>query len=174
MRPHPPDGADKGQEIRHGSRLLYLFHELVYSGAHFADSTMHSIQRGSMNIQTKAIAAVILAAGFTSVYAHAADPAPAPAEKKHAKHDAKPKPVPSATAAELQELKQEMETQINTLKEQLSDRDVQLKQAQDAAAAAQASAARAEAAANSQQQAVTENAAAVSTLNSTVTDIKSN
>ena len=127
-----------------------------------------------MNIRTKAIAAVVLAAGFTSVYSHAADPAPAPADKKHAKHVAKPKPVPPATAAELQELRQEMETQINTLKEQLSDRDAQLKQAQDAAAAAQAAATRAEAAAATQQQAVTENATAVSTLQSTVTDLKSN
>jgi len=127
-----------------------------------------------MNIKIHAIAAVVLAAGLTSAYAQSADPAPAPA-KKAAKHTVtKPKPVPSATAAELQELKQEMQTQINTLKQQLSDRDTQLKQAQDAAAAAQASAARAEAAASSQQQAVTENASAVTTLQSTVTDLKAN
>jgi hypothetical protein len=67
-----------------------------------------------------------------------------------------------------------MEGQINSLKEELSNKDVQLKQAQDAAAAAQASAARAEAAASSQQQAVTENATAVSTLQTTVTDLKTN
>ena len=127
-----------------------------------------------MNIKIKAIAALVLAAGLTSAYAFQADPAPAPTAKKSAKHAAKPKPVPTATAAELQELKQEMQTQINTLKEQLSDRDVQLKQAQDAAAAAQTAAARAEAAASSQQQAVTENATAVTTLQSTVTDLKSN
>jgi hypothetical protein len=127
-----------------------------------------------MNIKIKAIAAVVLAAGLTSAYAQSADPAPAPA-KKTAKHTAvKPKPVPAATAAELDELKQEMQTQINSLKQQLSDRDVQLKQAQDAAAAAQASASRAEAAASSQQQAVTENASAVTTLQSTVTDLKAN
>jgi hypothetical protein len=135
---------------------------------------MQSIQRGSMNTKIKAIAAVVLAAGLTSAYTYAADPAPDPAAKKHTRHVTKPKPAPSATAAELQELKQEMETQINTLKEQLSDRDAQLKQAQDAAAAAQAAASRVEAAASSQQQAVTENATAVSTLNSTVTDLKAN
>ena len=133
---------------------------------------MQFIQRGSMNIKIKAIAAVVLAAGLTSAYAQSADPAPA---KKTAKHIvAKPKPVPAATAAELDELKREMQTQIDSLKGQLSDRDVQLKQAQDAAAAAQASAARAEAAASSQQQAVTENASAVTTLQSTVTDLKAN
>ena len=132
-----------------------------------------------MNIKFNTIAAVVLAAGLTSVYAFAAGPdpaqAPAPAPaKKHAKHAVKPKPEPAATAAELDQLKHEMETQINTLKEQLSDRDVQLKQAQDSAAAAQAAAARAEAAASSQQQAVTENATAVTTLQSTVTDLKAN
>jgi hypothetical protein len=133
-----------------------------------------------MNIKIKTIAAVVLAVGLTSMLGHAAGPepapaqAPAPAAKRHAKPAAKPAPAPVATAAELQELKQEMEGQINSLKEELSNKDVQLKQAQDAAAAAQASAARAEAAASSQQQAVTENATAVSTLQSTVTDLKTN
>jgi hypothetical protein len=128
-----------------------------------------------MNIKIQAIAAVILAAGLTSACAQSADPAPAHPVKKATKHAApKPKPVPAATAAELQELKQEMQTQIDSLKNQLSDRDSQLKQAQDAAAAAQASADRANAAASSQQQAVTENATAVTTLQSTVTDLKAN
>jgi hypothetical protein len=128
-----------------------------------------------MNIKIQAIAAVVLAAGLVSSPAFAADPAAAATTtKKPAKHTAKPKPVPTATAAELQELKQDMQTQINTLKEQLSDRDVQLKQAQDAAAAAQAAATAAQAAATSQQQAVTENATAVTTLQSTVTDLKAN
>jgi hypothetical protein len=127
-----------------------------------------------MNNKMKAIAAVVLAAGFATAYACAQEPAPAPAHKKHAKPMAKPKPVPAATAAELQELKQEMQTQIDTLKQQLNDRDVQLKQAQDAAASAQSAADRAAAAASSQQQAVTENATAVTTLQSTVSDLKTN
>ena len=128
-----------------------------------------------MNIKLKAIAAVVLAAGVTSAYAYAADPTPAPEAKKTTRHAApKPKPVPAATAAEVEELKREMQTQIDSLKQQLSDRDVQLKQAQDAASSAQQSASRAEAAAASQQQAVTENATAVTTLQSTVTDLKSN
>ena len=130
-----------------------------------------------MNIHTKAIAAAVLAVGLTAgSYAASAQSAPPPAAKKPVKHAAKPKPkpVPAATAAELQELKQQMESQINALKEQLSSKDEQLKQAQDAASAAQASASRAEAAASSQQQAVTENAAAVTSLQSTVTDLKTN
>jgi hypothetical protein len=130
-----------------------------------------------MNNKIKAFAAAVLAASLTVAYAAPAEPAQnmAPA-KKPLKHAAKPKPkpVPPATAAELQELKQEMESQINSLKQALSDKDAQLKQAQDAAAAAQASANRAEAAASSEQQAVTENATAVTTLQGTVTDLKTN
>jgi hypothetical protein len=127
-----------------------------------------------MTIKMKAIAAAVLAAGLAGSSAFAADPPPAPAAKKHTKAAAKPKPAPAATAAELEELKQQMQQQIDALKNQLTDRDTQLKQAQDAAAAAQASADRAASAASSQQQAVTDNAAAVNTLQGTVTDLKLN
>jgi hypothetical protein len=127
-----------------------------------------------MTIKMKAIAAAVLAAGLAGSSAFAADPPPAPAAKKHAKAAPKPKPEPAATAAELQELKQQMQQQIDALKNQLSDRDVQLKQAQDAAAAAQASADRAASAASAQQAAVTDNAAAVNTLQGTVSDLKLN
>jgi hypothetical protein len=128
-----------------------------------------------MNIKLQAFAAALLAATLTTAYAVPPEPAQtaAPA-KRPVKHAAKPKPVPAATAAELQELKQEMESQINSLKQSLADKDTQLKQAQDAAAAAQASADRAAQAASSQQQAVTENATAVNTLSTTVTDLKAN
>ncbi|WP_263359160.1 hypothetical protein [Acidicapsa ligni] len=130
-----------------------------------------------MNIQIKAIAAVVLAAGLASQQAYAinpAAPAPAAAAKKHAKKaPVAPKPA-TANVDQLQELKQELENQINSLKDQLSDRDVKLKEAQDAAAAAQASAAAAQAAASSQQQVLSDNATAVSTLQSTVSDLKSN
>jgi len=125
-----------------------------------------------MKNNMKSIAAAAIVAVLAATNGYAADPPPAPAAK-HAKSAAKPKPVPAATSAELQELKQQMQTQIDTLKQQLADRDTQLKQAQDSAAAAQASAARAEAAAGAQQQAVSENAAAVTTLQGTVTDLKS-
>jgi hypothetical protein len=126
-----------------------------------------------MNNQMKAIVAAVMAAGLLGNTALAADPpAAAPAAKKHA--TPKHKPAPAATAAELEELKRQMQEQIDALKNQLNDRDSQLKQAQDAAAAAQASADRAASAANAQQQAVTENATAVNTLQGTVTDLKLN
>jgi hypothetical protein len=125
-----------------------------------------------MTIRIKAVAAVLFAVGLISPMTYAADPAPAPVAKKH-KAIAKPKPAP-VTAEQLEELKHEMELQINALKDQISDRDVKLKEAQDAAAAAQATATAAQAAANTQTQAVTDNAAAVTTLQSTVTDLKSN
>jgi hypothetical protein len=129
-----------------------------------------------MNTKIKVIAAAVIAVGLSwqQTFALGADPTPPPPPpaKKKAKAAA-PKPAP-VTAEQLDQLKRDMQTQINSLKNQLSDRDVQLKQAQDAAASAQAAAARAEAAANSQQQAVTENATAVTTLQSTVTDLKAN
>jgi hypothetical protein len=127
-----------------------------------------------MNSKIQAIAAVVMAAGLVSTSVYALDPPATPAAKKHVKPVAKPKPVPAATAAELQELKREMEEQINGLKQQLSDKDTQLKQAQDSAAAAQASASRAEAAAATQGQTLTDNATAVNALQSTVTDLKAN
>ncbi len=65
-----------------------------------------------------------------------------------------------------------MQTQIDSLKNNLADKDAQLKQAQQAAADAQAAAAKAQQAASSEEQAVTDNAAAVTTLQSTVTDMK--
>ena len=137
-----------------------------------------------MNIQMKTIAVAVLAAGFVMPLGYAAESAPgdpaaagasgegAAAAKKH--HKAVVKAKPAATTEQLDELKREMETQIQGLKDQLSEKDSQLKQAQDSATQAQAAAARAEAAAGAQQQAVTENATAVTTLQSTVTDLKSN
>ncbi len=59
------------------------------------------------------------------------------------------------------------------MKSDLAAKDAQLKQAQQTASDAQAAAAKAEADATAQQQITTENTAAVSTLQSTVTDMKS-
>jgi hypothetical protein len=95
--------------------------------------------------------------------------APAPVEVKKLRAPAEP-----SVADQIQELRHDLEGQINDLKNDLAVKDAQLKQAQQAAAAAQASAAKAQAAAEAQQQAVTDNAAAVSTLQSSVTDLKGN
>jgi hypothetical protein len=97
-----------------------------------------------------------------------------PPVKKHTETK-KEKAPPSPTVAEqIQALRQELEGQINGLKQDLANRDAQLQKAQQAAADAQAAADRANAAASAQQQAVTDNAAAVTTLQSTVTDLKGN
>jgi hypothetical protein len=65
-----------------------------------------------------------------------------------------------------------MQGQIDILKQQLADRDAQLKQAQQAAADAAAAAARAQQAADAGAAALGENASAVNTLNATVADMK--
>jgi hypothetical protein len=123
-----------------------------------------------MNYKLKAAAAAILAVSLVGLNAYAGDATPPP--KKH--HPGAKKPKGPTVEEQIQSLRQDMETQINALKSTLADKDAQLKQAQDAAAAAQATAAAAQQAANAQQQAVTENSAAVNTLQSTVTDLKAN
>jgi hypothetical protein len=75
---------------------------------------------------------------------------------------------------EIQELREEMETQINQLRQQLNDRDAQLQAAQQAAAAANAAAAQAQQQAQQQQQQTTENSTAVSNLQGAVSDLKTN
>jgi hypothetical protein len=71
-------------------------------------------------------------------------------------------------------MKQQFQGEIDGLKSDLATKDEQLKQAQQTAADAQAAAAKAEADATAQQQATTDNSAAVSTLQSTVSDLKIN
>jgi hypothetical protein len=121
-----------------------------------------------MKSQMKTVAAAILAASLVGSYAYAGDP-PAPAKK----HASKTPPKPSVED-QINALRQEMQTQIDALRSDIAAKDAQLKQAQQAAADAQAAAQKAQADATSQQQAVTENASAVSTLQSTVKDIKDN
>jgi hypothetical protein len=125
-----------------------------------------------MNFKLKTVAAVILAASLIGSYAYASDPTP-PAKKHTATKKAKTPPPPTVEE-QIQALKQELEGQINGLKNDLAEKDAQLKKAQQAAADAQAAADRAQSAASAQQQAVTDNTAAVSTLQSTVTDLKAN
>ncbi len=115
----------------------------------------------------KMVAAMFLAASLVGSNAYAGDP-PAPA-KKHTKQPSKP-----TVEEQINALRQEFQGQIDGLKSDLAAKDTQLKQAQQAAADAQAAAQKAEADATAQQQAVTENASAVSTLQSTVTDLKAN
>ncbi|HEY1985039.1 MAG TPA: hypothetical protein VGG85_06505 [Terracidiphilus sp.] len=122
-----------------------------------------------MNFRLNAAVAALLAASLFNTYAYAGDP-PAPAKKHPARKAAKPKGP--TVEEQIQSLRQEMQTQIDNLKNNLSDKDAQLKQAQQAAADAQAAAAKAQQAAATEQQAVTDNAAAVNTLQSTVVDMR--
>src|ERR1700751_1961221 len=122
-----------------------------------------------MKSQMKMVAAAILVASLVGSNAYAGDP-PAPAKKKQA---AKKPPKPTVED-QINALRQEFQGQIDSLKSDLAAKDAQLKQAQQTASDAQAAAAKAEADATAQQQATTENAAAVTTLQSTVTDLKAN
>jgi hypothetical protein len=126
-------------------------------------------KRRPMKSQMKVVAAAILAASLVGTQAYAGDP-PAPA-KKHAAAKKPPKP---SVEDQINALRQEMQTQIDGLKSDLASKDTQLKQAQQTAADAQAAAQKAQSDATAQQQAVTENASAVTTLQSTVKDIKDN
>jgi hypothetical protein len=100
----------------------------------------------------------------------ASDAAP-PAKKATARKKA---PKGPTVEEQIQALRQEMEGQINGLKQDLAAKDAQLRQAQQAAADAQAAAAKAQEAANAQQQAITENQSAVSALQTTVKDVNAN
>ncbi len=122
-----------------------------------------------MKSQMKMVAAAILVASLVGSNAYAGAP-PAPA-KKHATKKQPPKPT---VEEQINALRQEFQGQIDGLKSDLATKDQQLKQAQQAAADAQAAAQKAEADATAQQQATSDNAAAVTTLQSTVTDLKSN
>ena len=124
-----------------------------------------------MKFRFQTAATALLAASLVASYAYASDPTP-PAKKQTATKRAKTPPPPTV-AEQIQALKQELEGQINALRNDLAAKDAQLKQAQQAAADAQAAADKAQAAATAQQQAVSDNASAVTTLQSTVTDIKS-
>jgi hypothetical protein len=123
-----------------------------------------------MNFKLKNAVTVIVAASLLASSVYASDPAPA---KKHVATKKATTPPPPTVAEQIQALRQEMQSQIDSLKTNLADKDAQLKQAQQAAADAQAAAEKAQAAASAQNQAVTDNAAAVTTLQSTVTDMKS-
>jgi Skp family chaperone for outer membrane proteins len=114
----------------------------------------------------KMVAAAILAASLVGSNAYAGDP-PAPA-KKHATK----KPPKPTVEDQINALRQEFQGQIDGLKSDLATKDAQLKQAQQTATDAQAAAQKAEADATAQQQAVTDNNSAVSTLKSTVDDMK--
>jgi Skp family chaperone for outer membrane proteins len=123
-----------------------------------------------MNSRLKAVATALLAANLMVPSGFASDATP-PAKK----HTARKKAPKGPTVEEqIQSLRQEMEGEINGLRQDLAAKDAQLHQAQQAAADAQAAAAKAQEAANQQQQAITENQSAVNALQTTVKDVNAN
>ena len=120
-----------------------------------------------MKLTMKAATAAILAASLFGSYVYASDPAPA--SKKATKVKATP---PPSVEDQINALRQQLQTQIDSLKGDLAAKDAQLRQAQQAATDAQAAAAKAQQSADAQSQAVTANEKAVSTLDATVKDVK--
>src|SRR5258708_23558851 len=89
---------------------------------------------------------------------------------------AKKAPVESPVEREIRELREQMQSQqsqIDALKRDNADKDAKLAAAQQSAQGAEAAAASASAKADSLSSSLSANTEAVSTLNSTVTDIKS-
>jgi hypothetical protein len=125
-----------------------------------------------MNFRRNIAAAAILAVSVVAAYGQTSE-TQTPVKKHTSTKKEKMPPSPSVEE-QIQALHQELQGQIDSLKTSLAEKDAQLKMAQQAAAAAQATAAKAEADASAQQQAVSDNAAAVTTLQSTVTDLKGN
>ena len=114
----------------------------------------------------------ILAAGL--VVSHAQTSGTTAPAKKHAPAKKPAAPPAPSVQDQIQALRTEMQTQIDSLRNDLSTKDAQLRQAQQDAADARAAANKAEADAQAQQAAFTDNASAVSTLQTTVSDLKTN
>ena len=127
-----------------------------------------------MNFNFKTAAAAILTVTLAASVAYASD---APAPKKHVATKKVAAPKPPSVQDQIKELRDALDAQgnkINTLQTDLSNKDAQLKRAEQEAAEAKAEAAKAEADATAQQQGIVSNAAAVTTLQTTVTDLKGN
>lgn len=126
-----------------------------------------------MTKHLKALASAALAVIVTTGYAQtAASPTATPTKRVHHRKPVERKPT---VESQIDELRQEMESQrgqIDNLKQQLTDRDAQLQQAQQAAQQAQAAAQAAQQAANEEQQTLSSNTQAVSSLQSSVSDLK--
>jgi len=125
-----------------------------------------------MKCRSYAAAAVMLAASLVVSHAQSSDSATT--AKKHHVVRREKKPAGPTVEEQIENLRNQMQTQIDSLKSSLSEKDAQLQQAQQAAADAQAAAAKAQQEVDAQQQSDSQNAAAVSTLQSTVSDLKGN
>jgi hypothetical protein len=120
-----------------------------------------------MNPRLKSIAAFVLAASVTGSLALASDATP---KKRKAVKKAEAAPCCAATEDQIQQLRRDLQGQIDGLKSDLAAKDAALRDAQQKAADAEAAAARAQAA----SAGVADNAAAVSALQGSVNDLKTN
>ena len=128
-----------------------------------------------MKIQLKTLATLALASAVSAGLAQTtASGTKSTSSTTHKKTARKPVPKKPSVESQIQSLREDMQTQIQQLKQQLSDRDTQLQQAQQAAAAAQAAATQAQQEASQQSATITENTTAVSNLKGAVTDLTSN
>jgi hypothetical protein len=122
----------------------------------------------------KALAILALTVAVATGFAQSTASSPSTPKKVHRKPVAPKGPSVQSQIEELRQQQQADHGQIDTLKQQLADRDAQLQAAQQAAQQAQAAAQAAQQAANAEQQTLSANTDAVSTLQSSVTDLKAN
>jgi hypothetical protein len=130
-----------------------------------------------MKTNLKALAGLVLISALAAGQAQTAASGTTSSSSKKTtarKHARAKKPAGPSVETQIEGLRQEFNSQIQTLKQQLSDRDAQLQAAQQAAAAAQATATQAQQAAQANQQALTDNTTAVTSLQGAVSDIKTN
>src|SRR5271168_1335826 len=126
-----------------------------------------------MKTNLKALAGLALSLAVTAGYAQtASNSSPSTSTPKKTRRAAAP--AGPSVQSQIDSLRTEMQGQIQSLKQQLSDKDAQLQQAQQAAAAAQAAAQQAQQAAQAAQSGNTENTQAVTSLQGAVTDLKTN
>jgi hypothetical protein len=127
-----------------------------------------------MNKQLKTLATLALATALYAGQAQTTATGTTSTASTAHKTTRKAAPKKPSVESQIQSLREDMETQIQQLKQQLADRDQQLQQAQQAAAAAQAAAAQAQQQAQQQSGVLTENTQAVSGLQGAVNDLKTN
>ncbi len=125
-----------------------------------------------MNKQLQATLAAILMMSTMQVSAQTSSKATPTTSKKVATKKAKPESATDRQIRELREMMQSQQGQIDSLKQQLADRDAKLATAAQDAQAANATAAAVTAKSESISSSVEANTAAVTALNSTVSDMK--
>jgi TolA-binding protein len=128
-----------------------------------------------MKNHLKAMATCVLVSAMATGHAQTTSAGGSATGTKPVRHRAAQKVAKRPSVeTQIQQLRDDMETQINQLKQQLNDSNAQLQQAQQQAAAANAAAAQTQQQAQQQQQQTADNASAVSNLQGAVSDLKTN